>query len=549
MTVNMTSSAQSNAAEIMNLYAHVLPIAKAWLENADADQQEDGEEALCKPRPAIVDMKSPQDLATTLELDFPSSGDKACLPSLVDSLFAHSVNTSSPGFMDKLYSSPSPPGLAADLMLSILNTNAHVYTVSPALTLVEKYTARRLAAKFGLSSDYSGGVTVPGGAMANFTAMLVARNIMFPSVPMDGMASLTRPLAVFTSVASHYSILSSAQSLGLGRKSVFKVATTSDEAMDPAALQDAITRAVEAGFQPFYISATAGTTVRGAYDPLVALSEIAKRHGMWLHVDACWGGGAVFSPRYAYKLDGSDHADSIAFNPHKMLGVPLTCSFLLVKDMRHLYVANKLEAGYLFHGDDGLGSLDATPREEIKGPKAWRHATAIAQSPHPSQIYDLAQLTTQCGRRPDALKLYTHWRYYGDSGMAAHVETAFDGAQRVAELVTASPLLRSVDQVDQPESATATSTTTTTTPPCAQVCFYYSGRDRSRPLGPLKSMTREITRRLVAHGWMTDYAPGRDGNEEYLRVVCNRLTTSQVASRLIRDIEMVGQEVEMGHES
>ena len=133
--------------------------------------------------------------------------------------------------------------------------------------------------------------------------------------------------------------------------------------------------------------------------------------------------------------------------------------------------------------------------------------------------------------------------------MAAHVETAFDGAQRVAELVTASPLLRSVDQVDQPESATATSTTTTTTPPCAQVCFYYSGRDRSRPLGPLKSMTREITRRLVAHGWMTDYAPGRDGNEEYLRVVCNRLTTSQVASRLIRDIEMVGQEVEMGHES
>jgi glutamate decarboxylase len=367
------------------------------------------------------------------------------------------------------------------MLLSILNTNSHVYTVSPALTVVEKYTGKRLAYEFGLRESVSGGVTCPGGAQSNATAMLVARNIRFPQVVTDGVASLSKPLAVFTSSASHYSMVSAAQNLGLGGKSVRKVATIND-AMDPEALDKEMQKAVDEGHIPFYVGATAGTTVRGAYDDLRAIAAVAKKYGAWLHVDACWGGGAIFSSTHKHKLDGSELADTIAINPHKMLGVPLTCSFLLGRDLRTFVVANRLEAGYLFHGDAELAQSDgsttngqAQPNGVGEEDEDWRNSARILNAPHPDKVTDMAQFTSQCGRRPDALKLYAHWRYYGTDGIGKHIDIAFQGAKTVVDLVRQSTTLSAVEAGD---------------PPCAQACFYYSGTKGN--LGPEKRITREI---------------------------------------------------------
>jgi glutamate decarboxylase len=452
---------------------------------------------------------------------------------LQQQILENSVNTTSPGFMDKLYSSPSPPGLAADMLLSILNTNSHVYTVSPALTVVEKYTGKRLAYEFGLRESVSGGVTCPGGAQSNATAMLVARNIRFPQVVTDGVASLSKSLAVFTSSASHYSMVSAAQNLGLGGKSVRKVATIND-AMDPEALDKEMQKAVDEGHIPFYVGATAGTTVRGAYDDLRAIAAVAKKYGAWLHVDACWGGGAIFSSTHKHKLDGSELADTIAINPHKMLGVPLTCSFLLGRDLRTFVVANRLEAGYLFHGDAELAQSDGSTTKGQAQPNGvgeededWRNSARILNAPHPDKVTDMAQFTTQCGRRPDAIKLYAHWRYYGTDGIGKHIDIAFQGAKTVLDLVRQSTTLSAVETGD---------------PPCAQACFYYSGTKGN--LGPEKRITREIVERLVDYGWMTDFAPGKTKQEEYLRVVCNRLSTDEVVGNLVKAVEIVGRQVE-----
>lgn len=116
--------------------------------------------------------------------------------------------------------------------------------------------------------------------------------------------------------------------------------------MVPALLQKAVEVALAAGETPFYVNATAGTTVLGSYDPLEPIAAICQTHGLWLHVDASWGGSVVFSESESRgRLDGVQLANSITVNPHKMLGVPVTCSFLLGRDMREFRRASTIDAG------------------------------------------------------------------------------------------------------------------------------------------------------------------------------------------------------------
>ena len=502
------------------------------------------------PRTVLIEHHTPQRLRSLLALSLPSTGlGTSDLSSTVSSILQYSVNTSSPGFLDKLYSSPSPPGIAAELVLASLNANSHVYTVSPAVTLVEKHVGAELAHLFGFPGPLAGGITVPGGAAANTTALLVARNLRFPGLKENGVGSLPRPLAIFTSEAAHFSVSNAVQVLGIGTRSIRKVATTVDGAMDPLVLEAEIEAAVEQGHIPFFVVATAGTTVRGAYDPLSASGELAHRYGAWFHVDACWGGAAIFSDKLKHKLSGSELADSVAFNPHKMLGVPLTCSFLLARDLRTFWYANRLSAGYLFHGDEELAEVDSLgPMNGISSVAklqhtdgvdptnaSWRSSANLSHAPNPEAILDLASLTPQCGRRPDALKLYFHWRYYGKKGMAQQVENAFEGGRYLASLIAKEPDLLLVSDLDAP---------------CSQVCFYYSDsqnasfrtseRDEARRNSQI---TRMIVSRLVTRGWMVDYAPGtgKEGERgEFLRVVCNRLTSKGVAKGLVRAVMDVG---------
>jgi glutamate/tyrosine decarboxylase-like PLP-dependent enzyme len=116
--------------------------------------------------------------------------------------------------------------------------------------------------------------------------------------------------------------------------------------MDPAALRSMVIAARNDGETPFYVNATAGTTVLGSYDPFDEISAVCKEFGLWMHVDGSWGGSVVFNEELREtRLRGAELADSIAVNPHKMLGTPVTCSFLLGKDMRQFWKAMTLPAG------------------------------------------------------------------------------------------------------------------------------------------------------------------------------------------------------------
>ncbi|KAF2862182.1 PLP-dependent transferase [Piedraia hortae CBS 480.64] len=441
------------------------------------------------PNPkSLIDPHPPAELDSLLNLNFPDHGlGKPGFLALMSHLHRYSVNTFHQGFLDKLYSSNNPVGLASDLLLSSLNTNLHVYQVSPALTVVEKRTARALAEMFGFKGQHAGGVSQPGGSAANQMSIVVARNVLFPETKRKGLGG--RRFVVFTSRHGHYSLEKAAQMFGFGAEAVRGVEIDKGGRMRIDVLERMVIESKESGETPFYVNATAGTTVLGSYDPLEEIAGVCRRHGLWMHVDASWGGPVVFSDRGKEKLKGVELADSLTICPHKMLGIPVTCSFLLSKDLREVHQGMTLPAGYLFH--------------EMEGEEVW----------------DLADLTPQCGRRGDALKLALAWIYHGSEGFGKAVDQAFDTAAYLAELVKA----REGFTLVSPDP-----------PPCLQVCFYYRKRTAQAGSGwqDLNSRATEgICKGLVSKGFMVDYAPGEDGR--FLRVVVNILTTRETVERLV----------------
>lgn len=447
-----------------------------------------------------------------MDLNLPQAGlAQAGFLEQVEQILQYSVNTWDRGFMSKLYASTDAPGLAAELILATLNTNVHTYEVSPALTMIEKHTTRALANLFGLNGPHAGGISVQGGSCSNTTSMVIARNTLYPATKAQGNTANNLKLVLFTSVHGHYSIGKAAQQLGLGSSAVRYVPVDPKTGrMDPTALLSLITAAKEAGETPFYLNATAGTTVLGSYDSIAPLASICKTHNLWLHIDASYGGPAIFSTTHAPKLAGSHLADSIAVNPHKMMGVPVTCSFLLGADMRQFHTSNTLPADYIFHNSHS---------EQEQGSSSSSSTT---------EIYDLADLTLQCGRRGDSLKLYLSWIYHGSEGYARQIDAAFATTAYLATLVSDCPDLVLVSE---------------NPPPCCQVCFYYARGGKVHEEGEENGrVTREVVRGLVPRGFMIDYAGG-DGMGAFMRAVVSRGTGRGTVEGLVEAVVDVGGKV------
>ncbi|KAI1126999.1 glutamate decarboxylase [Nemania abortiva] len=453
----------------------------------------------------LVESYRREDLVKRLQLSLPEGegrGKDGLLDTIQDVL-RYSVNTWDQGFLDKLYSSTNAVGVISDMLLAVLNTNVHIYQTSPSLTIVEKTTSRALASLFGLTGPRAGGVTCQGGSGSNLTSVIIARNSLYPQTKVEGNAGIV--FALFTSAHGHYSVEKAATTAGIGSRNVITVPVDSEGRMIPAALRDAVLAAKEKGMTPLYVNATAGTTVLGSFDPFNEIADVCAEFGLWMHVDASWGGPVAFSALQRHKIAGVERADSVTVNPHKMMNVPVTCSFLLTRDLAVFHRANTLPAGYLFHGDDDDGD-DSEAKEK--------------------EYWDLADLTLQCGRRGDSLKLALAWIYYGAAGFEAQVDHAFAMASHFTSLV---------------EGAEDFALLSSNPPPCLQICFYHA------PSGVLDSdaeantrRTKTMVRNLVSRGFMVDYAPGENGS--FFRVVVNCQTRKSTVDGLIKALEEVGKE-------
>lgn len=368
-----------------------------------------------------------------------------------------------------------------------------------------------------------------GGSASNTTSVVIARNNLYPSTKQEGNGGYK--FVLFTSAHGHYSVEKAAQMLGMGSNAVWAVPIDKQGRMIPSELERLVQKAQAEGRTPFYVNATAGTTVVGSFDPFHEIAAICRKYNLWFHIDGSWGGSFVFSDKQRSKLAGAEKADSIAINPHKMLGVPVTCSFLLAADMRQFHRANTLPAGYLFHNEEPEATEnghngDALESElEVDSPEVW----------------DLADLTLQCGRRADSLKLFLGWTYYGSKGYEQQIDTACDIAANLATLVSQHPDFILVSE---------------NPPPCLQVCFYYApGKKMVYPRGEVSKevqrgkdnskVTENITHAIVPKGFMVDFAPPSGdedavGNGKFFRCVVNVLTTQETVESLVRAIEEVG---------
>lgn len=430
-------------------------------------------------------------------------GDKTSLSIFLDKVLKYSVNTWNPGFLDKLYASNNPIGVISDIILSILNTNSHVYTVSPVLSVLENKVGKSYAQKFFENDqDTCGGLTFSGGSWSNITSLQMARALKFPDTKDNGNANYK--FAVYTSKHCHYSVEKAAILLGLGSKNVFKVDVNNDGSMNMDSLKQTIETSKLQGFTPLYINATAGTTVFGSYDPFEQISQLAKQHDIWFHIDGSWGGNIIFSEKHKYKLNGSKFSDSITVNPHKMLGIPNTCSFLLVPHVGNFQKSMSLSAPYLFHGRES-GDEDM-------------------------ENFDLADGTMGCGRRADAFKFYLGWLYFGSKGFEARVNHAFNIVEYFVKRISDHEGFELV--INDPQ--------------CLQVCFYYKPPTYNKQ--DYTDVTRYVSRELHKQGkYLVDFSPNPSDSSkgEFFRVVFNSpILTDAIVDNLVDEIVSIGRGVE-----
>lgn len=338
-----------------------------------------------------------------------ADGDDSILAA-VDLVIRHSVHTSHPRFVNQNFAGPDPVSVVGDWLGAALNTTGATFEAAPVFTLMESAVLSKLGRIAGyvtgsqeLVPPLPPGLFCPGGSSATLYALQLARHRLRPDIIRTGATG--EQMTVFVSDAGHYAATKSAALLGLGIDAVIKVQSDASGGMVPSALAEAVRGSLDAGQVPFAVIATSGTTVTSAFDDLNALADICVEHALWLHVDGCYGGSALFSDTHRHLLGGVERSDSFVWNLHKMMGMTQQCTALLVRDPTQLAPCFAGKADYLFQPDK-------------------LHAD-----------YDSGDRTFQCARRIDVLKLWLAWKHHGDSGFAARVDHAVDMANHARKRV------------------------------------------------------------------------------------------------------------------
>ncbi|XP_011499286.1 PREDICTED: cysteine sulfinic acid decarboxylase [Ceratosolen solmsi marchali] len=345
----------------------------------------------------VVEWVEPKALPSII--DFPARSSGECHEDLlrhVAAVIRYSVKTGHPHFVNQLYSSVDPYGLVGQWLTDALNPSVYTYEVSPVFSLMEEAVLRDMRLILGWQDGDGDGIFCPGGSMANGYAINLARHRMFPAIKEKGLASVPK-LVIFTSEDAHYSVKKLAAFLGIGSENVRAVEVDERGKMRVEELERALSEVEAEGAFPLMVSATAGTTVLGAFDPVRELAALCRRRGIWLHVDAAWGGGALLSRKQRPLLDGVELADSVTWNPHKLLAAPQQCSTLLTRHKGLLQSAHGSQATYLFQKDKFYDTS-----------------------------YDSGDKHVQCGRRADVLKFWLMWKAKGTEGLERHVDKLFE---------------------------------------------------------------------------------------------------------------------------
>ena len=309
----------------------------------------------------------------------------------LEDLVLKTPRTATNAFFNQLFGGRNEKAVLGDLLAVMLNNSMYTYKAAGPQVGVEKAIINEVCKLIGWSEN-GGGTIASGGSMTNFMSMLMARDKANSQIADRGFQN--EQLTVYTSEESHYSIPKNAAFSGIGRDNIQYIGTDEYGRMDVEELRRRIQEDIKNGKKPTLVNLTAGTTVLGAFDPVHEIAPICEKYNVWLHLDGAYCGSVLFSNKYKHLIKGVEQVDSFSFNAHKMIGTPLTCSLIMVKNKEHLYDSFNNEASYLYQTD--------------------------------YDEFNLGKTSLQCGRRNDALKFWTLWKSVGTKGLEKIVDKQFE---------------------------------------------------------------------------------------------------------------------------
>ncbi len=314
-----------------------------------------------------------------------------------------------PGFFAYFGITGSAPGILGEALAAALNVNAMLWRSGPAQTELEEVTLGWLRDMLGLPGEFHG-VINDTASSSTFYALAAAREAAGLDIRARGLAGRedVPRLRVYCSEEAHSSVDKAVIALGLGAENLVRLPSDHAFRLDTGALRQAISQDRARGFKPMAVVATVGTTGVTAVDPVPEIADICEREGLWLHVDAAYGGTAALVPELRYVLDGSARADSLVVNPHKWMFVPVDCSAAYTRHPEVLRQAFSLTPEYLRTAETGVTNL---------------------------MDYGVA-----LGRRFRSLKLWFVLRYFGRSGIVEALREHVRLARLFADWVDDDPL-------------------------------------------------------------------------------------------------------------
>lgn len=311
-----------------------------------------------------------------------------------------------PRFFAYFSISASGPGILGEMLAAALNVNHMLWKTSPAATELEQVTLGWMRQWLGLPDDFFG-IIHDTASIGSLHAILAAREFAFPEGRRTGEFP---PLTLYASEHAHSSIDRGALAAGIGLENVRHVPADNEFRMLPEALASMIEADIAAGRKPFCVVATVGTTSTTSIDPVAQAGEIARKHNLWLHVDAAYAGSAALLEEHRHILNGAAQADSIVMNPHKWLFTPVDLSILYTRRpeiMRRML------------------SLEETP--------PYLDAAALHRA------VNLSEYSLALGRRFRSLKLWFVLRYFGREGIVRILRDHMKMAGDLGALIQADP--------------------------------------------------------------------------------------------------------------
>jgi len=458
----------------------------------------------------ILDFHHPEQMKQSIDLDIPDQ------PLNLDQLLVdckdtlkYGVKTGHPRFWNQLSTGLDVVSLAGEWLTATANTNMFTYEIAPVFILMEHACLAKMREIIGFTEGDS--ILAPGGSISNMYALMIARHKLYPQHKKHGMRAIKGQLIMYTSRHHHYSISGGASAVGLGTENCVQVKCDAKGRMIPEELEKLIIRHKSEGHLPFFVNCTTGTTVYGAFDPINPIADICEKHHIWLHIDAAWGGGLLMSRRYrGTRFAGIERANSVTWNPHKLLGSLLQCSTLHVRENGLLISCNQMSADYLFQTDK---SYDV--------------------------CYDTGDKVIQCGRHNDIFKFWLMWRARGTEGFEKQMNRLMD--------LTAYQVKK---MKEQPEKFYLLNDE----PECTNVCYWYVP-ERLRPRNFPQAYTRDwhielgkitatLKGRMMAAGTiMISYQPLGEMPNFFRSIISNQAIQESDVDFILEETDRLGHDL------